>query len=58
MLANQKAKKRHVWKVEGDLLRAVEVHVGLTDNRYAELVSGDIQPDTELVVGQKAKGEE
>lgn len=58
VLANEKAKKRHVWKVEGEFLRAIEVRVGLTDNRYAELVSGDVSPDTELVVGQKAKGEE
>lgn len=58
VLANEKAKKRHVWKIEGEFLRAIEVHVGLTDNRFAELVSGDLTPDTELVVGQKAKGEE
>jgi HlyD family secretion protein len=58
VLANEQAKKRHVWKLDGDLLRAIEVRVGLTDNRYAELVSGDVTPDTELIVGQKAKGEQ
>ncbi len=56
--ANLKAKKRHVWKLEGEFLRAVEVRVGISDNRYTQLLSGDLDSDTELVTGQKSAGEE
>ena len=56
--ARKKAKKRHVWKLEGELLRAIEVEVGLSDNRFSELVAGDVDENTELVIGQKAKGEQ
>ncbi|MFK7768771.1 MAG: efflux RND transporter periplasmic adaptor subunit [Mariniblastus sp.] len=55
--ASKKNKIRHVWVVEGDLLRAVEVTVGLTDNRYAQMISGDLKDGAELVIGQKAAGE-
>ena len=55
--ASKKNKIRHVWKVEDDLLRAVEVTVGLTDNRYAQLLSGELDDGTELVIGLKAAGE-
>ena len=53
-----KAKKRHVWVVEDELLRAVEVQVGMSDNQYAELVSGDLNVDMELVIGTKGKDED
>lgn len=52
------SKKRHVWKLDGELLRAVEIHVGLSDNQYSELVSGDLDENTVLVTGQKARDEE
>jgi HlyD family secretion protein len=55
--ANQNAKRRHVWTFDGEFLRAIEVKVGLNDNRFAELISGDVGVDTQLVTGQKAKGE-
>lgn len=51
------SKKRHVWKLDGELLRAVEVHVGLSDHRFTEMVSGDLDENTILVTGQKAKDE-
>lgn len=53
----KKDKKRHAWKIDGELLRAVEVKVGLGDNRYWELVSGDLDESTELVTGQKSDDE-
>ena len=56
--ASKSAKKRHVWKIEGELLRAVEVEIGLSDNSFSELISGDLDENTELVTGQKAKGED
>lgn len=58
VLANKKSKKKHVWYVEGDLLRAIEVQIGLSDNRFAELSVGELADETELVTGQKAAGEE
>jgi HlyD family secretion protein len=56
--AKKKSKKRHVWKLEGELLRAIEVKVGISDNQYSVLVEGELEEDTELVTGQKAAGEE
>jgi HlyD family secretion protein len=53
----QSSRKRHVWYVDGEFLRAIEVTIGIFDNRFAELVTGEIKPGIELVVGQKAKGE-
>ncbi len=55
--ANLKAQKRHVWKVDGEFLRAVEVTIGISDNSHTVLVSGDLPVDTELITGQKAAGE-
>lgn len=56
--ASKRAKKRHVWVVENELLRAIEVEVGLSDNSHSVLISGDLDEDVELVTGQKAKGED
>ncbi|MEM7456072.1 MAG: hypothetical protein AAF456_17115, partial [Planctomycetota bacterium] len=56
--AEDETVKRHVWIVDGELLRAVEVEVGISDNRFAEIISGDITEETQLVTGQKLPGEE
>lgn len=56
--ANVKSAKRHVWMVEGEFLRAVEVQVGISDNRFSALVSGALAEDAELVTGLKIPGEE
>jgi HlyD family secretion protein len=56
--ANVKSAKRHVWKVDGEFLRAIEVEVGISDNRFSALVSGNLTVDTELVTGLKIPGEE
>lgn len=53
--ANRKRTKRHVWVQDGDLLKAIEVMVGISDNRYTELVSGDIDTETNLVIGVEKK---
>ncbi|MCS7044945.1 MAG: efflux RND transporter periplasmic adaptor subunit [Gemmataceae bacterium] len=47
--------KRYVWVVDGDLLRAVPVTTGLSDNQYTELVEGDLQEGAKLVIGLAAK---
>ncbi|MFO0911813.1 MAG: efflux RND transporter periplasmic adaptor subunit [Pirellulales bacterium] len=48
--ATQRQSRRHVWVQEGELLRAVEVQVGVTESRYTELVKGDLKDGDEVVV--------
>ncbi|MCA9193970.1 MAG: efflux RND transporter periplasmic adaptor subunit [Planctomycetales bacterium] len=52
---NRARNRRHVWVVENDLLRAREVEVGISDSRFSELVSGDLDEGDELVVGEQLK---
>ena len=40
-----------MWVVEGEFLRAVEIATGLSDNRFTELVSGDLKEGQKLVTG-------
>jgi len=47
--------RRHVWVDEGDKLRAIEVITGISDNRYTEVHSGDVEEDQQLVTGIKPK---
>jgi HlyD family secretion protein len=56
--AEQSRKRQHriVWVKEGDLLRAVPVTLGLIDNKYAELVDGDLAEGQELVIGTETGG--
>lgn len=42
---------RHVWVADQLKLRAVEVVVGLSESRFTEMVSGDLQPGDKLVTG-------
>src|SRR5438105_2940787 len=46
--ANRKRTHRHVWVEEGEFLRAVEVIAGINDNKYTEIVSGDLAPGTKV----------
>lgn len=48
-----KRRRRHVWKQEGELLRAVPVKIGLSDWKYTELVEGDLEDEDELVIGER-----
>jgi HlyD family secretion protein len=47
--ANRKRNRRHVWIVEGDYLKGVEVVMGLSDNKWTELASGQLQEGQKLV---------
>lgn len=47
--------RRHVWVVDGDWLRAVEVTIGLNDSRNSQLVAGDLKVGDQLVIGLKPK---
>jgi HlyD family secretion protein len=49
--ARKKQNRRHVWLVEGDKLRALEVIVGLSDSKFTELVEGNLKANTKLVTG-------
>ena len=49
--ANRDRNRRHVWVVEGDSLKAIEVVVGLSDNKCTELAEGPLEEGQELVSG-------
>ena len=53
--AELKRQLRHVWYIEGDFLRAREIRVGLSDNRYTEVLSGNVREGEKFVTGQKKK---
>jgi HlyD family secretion protein len=46
---------RHVWIEEGKFLRARTVRIGISDNRYTELIEGDLHEGDLLVIGEKPK---
>jgi HlyD family secretion protein len=49
--AKRSRKKRHVWVVEADKLKAVEIETGLTDNKFTEIVSADLKVGDKVVSG-------
>jgi HlyD family secretion protein len=51
ILARKERTRRHVWIQEGELLRAVEITMGLSDHKYTELLSGDLEEGQELATG-------
>lgn len=53
--ASRKRSRRHVWIDDGQFLRARAVVLGISDNRYTELLEGDLKEDEELVIGEKPK---
>ncbi len=53
--ARRKRNRRHVWMADGELLRAVEVVIGISDSRFSEVVSGDVHENDMLVTGIEPK---
>lgn len=53
--SNRSRRNRHVWVKDGHLLRAVEVVTGISDYRVTEMVSGELKPGDELVIGLEQK---
>lgn len=53
--ARKTRNRRHVWVVEGDFLKAIEVETGLSDSKYSELVSGELPEGQKLVTGIEPK---
>lgn len=51
--AEKKKSHRHVWVVDGDLLKAVKIVTGLTEYGFTEMVDGDLEIGSKLVIGRK-----
>ena len=49
--AGRNRNRRHVWVVEEDLLKAVEIVTGLSDSKYSEVVSGSLTEGQSVVTG-------
>lgn len=49
--AARRRNQRHVWVQEGELLRAVEITTGLSDNVHTEITSGKLSVDQAVVTG-------
>jgi HlyD family secretion protein len=53
----ERVRQRHervVWVQDGDLLRAIPVKLGMIENQFAEVVSGQINEGQELVTGTES----
>ena len=42
-----------MWVVEGDKLRAIPIVMGISDNRFTEVKSGELTEGQQLVTGVK-----
>ena len=51
--AGAKRNRRHLWTLEGDQLRAIPVVIGISDNRFTEIKSGELTEGQQLVTGVK-----
>jgi len=49
--AGRKRNRRHVWVVDDELLKAVEIVIGLSDSKFSEVVSGDLTDKQDVVTG-------
>jgi len=49
--AKRKRNKRHVWVVDGELLKALEIVTGISDSQFTELISGELKKGMKLVTG-------
>jgi HlyD family secretion protein len=53
--ASRNRNRRHVWIVEGEFLRAVEITTGISDNKYTVVVGGDLAIGQNVVTGIENK---
>lgn len=49
--AMKKRQRRLVWVVDGELLRAVPIVLGLSDSQYVEIKEGDLKDGDKVVTG-------
>jgi len=54
--AKRRHKTRHIWVVEGEKLKAVEIETGIDDHKFTEILSGDLQSGDKVVAGVMSKG--
>ncbi|MBX7166298.1 MAG: efflux RND transporter periplasmic adaptor subunit [Pirellulales bacterium] len=47
------ANKRHVWVLKDRLLAAVAIETGISDSRFSEVLSGDLQEGQQVVIGTR-----
>ncbi|NND96416.1 MAG: efflux RND transporter periplasmic adaptor subunit [Pirellulaceae bacterium] len=52
--AKKDRNKRHVWIVDGEKLKAIEVRTGLSENSFTEMLSGDLKEGDQVVKGKKS----
>ncbi|GAG24101.1 unnamed protein product, partial [marine sediment metagenome] len=53
--AKRKRKKRHVWVVDGDKLKAVELETGIDDHKFTEIASSALKVGDKVVIGIDTK---
>jgi len=51
--SQKKKDQRHVWVLEGDLLKAIAITTGLSENRFTEMAKGELEVGDALVTGRK-----
>ncbi len=51
--AEKKKNQRHVWVLDGGLLKAVSITTGLTGRHFTQMARGDLQLGDALVTGKK-----
>ena len=49
--ASRNRNRRHLWIVDGDMLSAVSVETGLSNNQFTEIVAGDLDFGSQVVTG-------
>lgn len=53
-VVDEESEERYVWIVDGEYLRAKKIRTGVSDALFVEVLSGDIDVNSELVTGDDA----
>ena len=53
--AKRRRRQRHVWIVDGEHLKAVEITLGIDDNKHTEIMAGELAVGDEVVTGVEPK---
>jgi HlyD family secretion protein len=49
--ASKSRNRHHIWVVDGDFLRAVEIQTGISDSKFTAVISGDLAEGDKVVTG-------
>lgn len=52
--ARRNRSKRHVWAMENDQLKAIEIQIGLSESGFTEVKSGELSENDALITGKKS----